>query len=253
MPVLDASPGQRTLAQTLRDTSRPRAGRRFQPTHELALLEPALEACWSLPGTHRGLTVVQEMTGPYGIPDLTAVVGPPEPLADRLALDVPPLLNQVDAGIVSAAHHQQARPLRFFAEHLNWPLDTVERRVPELLRFGALIESRPARFVRPATLTTIGRIYAVETKVREWNQALRQGRTYSIWADSYLLVMGPLSPRTQIALHAEVVNDRAGLLIDGKWVSRPLLHPLPAARRLWASEHVAAALTTADYQPSAIP
>ena len=82
----------------VRETSRPRAGRRFTPSHELALLGPAIDATGALPGAHRGLLVVQESTGPFGIPDLTALVGSPALLTDRLALGVPALLHQVDAG-----------------------------------------------------------------------------------------------------------------------------------------------------------
>src|SRR4051812_12851029 len=87
------------VAVALFETSRARPGRRFQPTHERALLRSALSAAGQLPGAHRGVLVVPEMSGPYGIPDLTALVGDPAALSARLDLPVPPLLHEVDAAV----------------------------------------------------------------------------------------------------------------------------------------------------------
>lgn len=84
---------------TVQSTSAPRDGRRFEPIHELALDGDALAACGSLPGSHRGVFVVREMTGPIGIPDLTALVGDLSLLRARLALGVKPVLDQLDAAI----------------------------------------------------------------------------------------------------------------------------------------------------------
>lgn len=235
----------------VRGTSRPRAGRRFEPSHELALLGPAVQACAQLPGAHRGLTVISEMTGPIGIPDLTAVVGPALPLAARSAIKVPPLLNQLDAGVVAAAHPQQGRSTASLARVLQWPEPTVRRRIAHLVHLGALQEARPGRFVRPEHLRPVGRLYAVEAKVSDWRQALRQARGYSVWADSYVLVMGPLSERAQAPLLEQTSQDGAGLVVQGRWLTRPRVHRLPPARRLWAAEHVVAAL--GGHQPSVTP
>lgn len=233
-------------------TSRPRSGRRFQPSHELALHGPAIQACAALPGAHRGLTVISEMTGPIGIPDLTAVVGPPSHLTARLAIKVPPLLNQLDAGVVAVTHPSQARSTAAMARLLQWPEQTVQRRVGELVHLGALHEVRPGRFVRPEQLRPVGRLYAVEAKVRDWGRALRQGRTYSVWADSYVLVMGPLADRAQHQLLEQAHQDKAGLVVAGRWLNRPTVHPLPIAQRLWAAEHVVAAVG-GNYHPSETP
>jgi hypothetical protein len=72
--------------------------RRFEPIRELELDPAAVDAAASLPGVHRAVVVLREMAGPFGVPDLVAVVGPPTRLDDRLALAVPPLLNQVAPG-----------------------------------------------------------------------------------------------------------------------------------------------------------
>jgi hypothetical protein len=76
----------------VQDTRAPRAGRRFAPSHELALHGDAIAACEGLPGAHRGVFVVREMAGPVGVPDFTVLVGDLQPLHARLALDVPPVL-----------------------------------------------------------------------------------------------------------------------------------------------------------------
>lgn len=236
----------------LRETSRPRAGRRFLPTHELALLQPAVDACSGLPGAHRGLLVVQEMTGPIGIPDLTAVVGDPCLLARRLSADVPALLHEVDVAVVSAAHAHRPLTAPSLATALGWPEATVRRRLGHLLRSGALVPAGRGTFVRPESLRPVGRVYAVEAKVSDWRRALLQVRTYGVWADGYVLVMGALSARAVAAVTSEVSLDGGGLVVDGRWLRRPTIRRLPLARRLWASEHVVAALRT-GYQPSPAP
>src|SRR5262249_45823044 len=75
---------------------RPRAGRRLEPIRELELSADALAAARTLPNAHRGVRVLLETAGPFGVPDLLAVIGPLDALDRRLAVEVPPLLNQVD-------------------------------------------------------------------------------------------------------------------------------------------------------------
>lgn len=225
-----------------RHTSRPRHGRRFQPTHELELLPAALNACRTLPVTHRGLTIIAEMTGPIGIPDLTALVGPRELLTARLASTIQPLLHEVDAAVVGVAHPRVARSPQQLATALGWPEETVRRRLSPLLKSGALLPAGGERYRRDPAMQPLGRVYAVEAKVRDWRRALHQSRTYSTWADSYVLVMGALSKEPLEQLTTEVTADRAGLVVDGRWVRRPTVHKLPPGRRLRAAEHIVAAL-----------
>jgi hypothetical protein len=196
-------------------TMRPRAGRRFEPVHEVELEPDALNAARSLPGAHRGLVVLRELTGPYGVPDLVAVVGPPALLRQRRRLRVPPLLNQVDAGVVAAASPRAARRPPTLARRVGWPEESVRRRLPGLVKSGALIPSGRESYVRPSALQPVGRLYAIETKVKDWRRALRQARTYALWCDSYVLVMPSLSSSSRSALLAEVAEDGAGLIIDG--------------------------------------
>lgn len=231
-----------TTVVEIHETSRPRAGRRFAPTHELALAEPALSACRTLPNSHRGLLIVKELVGPLGIPDLTALIGPPELLANRLDLEVPPLLNEVDSAIVSATHPQAARSSVAIAHKLQWPERIVNARIPALLRSGALSRTVHSKFTRPAALAPLGRVYAVEAKVCDRTAALRQARSYSVWADGYVLVMGKLAERPLELLNNHVKEDNGGLVVDGRWIRRPVVQRLARSRRLWTAEHIVAAM-----------
>jgi hypothetical protein len=221
---------------------RERGGRRFQPVHERSLERAALEACSALPGAHRGLIVIKEVAGPLGIPDLVAVVGDPRAARLRLALGVPPLLNELDAAIVSAAAPRAARSAATLARHLGWEIDTVLARLPRLLEVGALSETSPGVVVRPTALEPVGRLYAVETKVSNWRRAVRQGRSYQLWCDTYIVVMEALSAMPLDGLLAATHEDGAGVVIDGRWRSRARIRRSPVWRRLWGSEHVIAAL-----------
>ncbi len=107
------------------DSSRPRAGRRFEPTHELVLHDLAAELAAGLRGASRGLVLLRELAGPIGIPDLTALIGDPGPLEARLALNVPPLLNEIDAAIAGVAHAHAPRSAAVLARALGWPEETI--------------------------------------------------------------------------------------------------------------------------------
>lgn len=223
------------------DTSRPRAGRRFEPTHELEVVPAALQAARTLPGAHRGAVVVSEMAGPNGIPDLTALIGDDRKLRTRLDCPVAPLLNEIDAGIVAVTNPSVARSPQQIGESLGWPESTVLRRIPSLVRQGALID-HGNRFTREGAIQPLGRIFAVEAKVNDWRKALKQARTYALWADNYVLVLGRATvAATDLALE-EVAQDRAGLVVSGRWRRKPNAAPLPPAKRLWAAEHFVASL-----------
>ncbi len=229
-------------------TKRPRPGRRFEPVAERDLESSALLAVQALPGARAGLMLIQEVAGPFGVADFVAVVGSNDRLRERVALGVPPLLNEIDAGIVAAASPKRGRNVASIAERLGWPLSTVERRLPALLKSGAVRELRPGRFVRPEPLVPIGRLYAVETKIRDWRRALKQARTYRLWCDNYVIVMPALSTSSLVEAHAAVDEDDGGLFVAERWLRRPRLRRSDPARRLWGSEYIVAAV-----QGSALP
>jgi hypothetical protein len=87
----------------------------------------------------------------------------------------------------------------------------------------------------------VGRLYAIEAKVRDWRRAVRQARTYSVWSDSYVIVMPTLGPGSRAGLLSAVAQDNGGLMLDGRWIRRPQLLRRSPAQRFWGSEHVIAA------------
>jgi hypothetical protein len=222
----------------------PRAGRRFEPISERELSSDTLLAARGLPNAHRGLRILLETAGPFGVPDLVAVIGPTQALNRRLRLRVPPLLNEVDAGVVAAAAVKAPRTAVTLAARVGWPIETVNRRIPGLLKSGALRAIGTESFVRPAALQPVGRLYAIEAKVRDWRRALRQARTYSIWCDSYVIVMPALGPTSTPNVLGEVRSDGGGLMLDGRWLVRPKLRSKSPSQRLWGSEHAIAAFFT---------
>lgn len=220
---------------------RQRPGRRFLPDAERRLDRVAKQAARELPGADAGLLALREFHAPFGVPDLTVIVGDAITRQRRLRLRVPPVLNEIDAGLVATASDTQPTSPRQFAQRLSWPLGTVTRRLPSVLRSGALREVAPERYLRPSALQPIGTIFAVETKLNDWRRALTQCRTYRTWADGYVLVMPKVSVAAFTVLSREVRRDRGGLLIDQDWVVYPRTTRIAKARRLWASEHVVAA------------
>jgi DNA-binding Lrp family transcriptional regulator len=216
-------------------------GVRFAPGAELDLHAAVVPLAVALPAAHAGLALVAEPPGPFGIPDFVGVYGARDRVDARLGLAVPPLLNRIDAGIVAAL--SAARPLSVasIGRRTGWRPDTVERRLPGLVRAGAVQLAGSGTYVRPAALTSIGRLLAIEVKVRDWRRAVLQGRTYASWCDTYAIVLGRLPVTSGGDVVSQVRRDAAGLAVDGRWVIRPRL--TQAGRTsLWGSEHVVAAL-----------
>lgn len=206
-----------------------------------------------LPGAERGLVAIREMSGPIGIPDLTAITGGQAAMRARMEIAVPPLLNKVDAAVVANLNRSQSKSIAQVASALHWPESTILRRLPVLLKCGAVIESKPNRFVRPGNLEPIGNIFAIEQKIKKYRAALHQARVYSTWADSYVIVMDALNQRQLEFLRSEVVIDAGGLIVDGSWILRPRIRRPSRSKRLWASEHAIAAVwknVGGVYQPS---
>jgi hypothetical protein len=231
-----------TAEPLVRESVRPRAGRRFSPSHELRLQPAALHAASRLPGAREGVLLVTEMASPFGIPDFVALIGPGHSLFHRQALPVPPLVNELDAAIVATASSRAPRRATTLARELGWPVQTVVRRVPELVRSGALIETGSACYVRRPELVPLGRLYALETKVRDWRRALHQVRTYRLWADSYVVVLASLPQNAVELVRERVRQDGGGLVVADRTLERPRVHTLPKTRRLWAAEHLVAAI-----------
>lgn len=224
------------------ETRRPRAGRRFEPIQERELERDAIKAARGLPGVHRGLALLREVAGPFGIPDLLAVVGPSRALDERLALAVPPLLNQVDAGVAAAAAPRARRSPAALARRVGWPEETVRRRLPDLLRSGALLRVGANSYVRPRSLEPVGRLYAIEAKMTDWRRAVKQARAYTLWCDSYVIVMSSIGSSSLASAVEAIVSDGGGLMVGSRWLLHPRVGQRTPAQRLWGSEHLLAAM-----------
>lgn len=223
------------------ETSLPRAGRRFEPIRERELHADALLAAESLPGVSRGLVVVPEFSGPIGIPDFTAYVGDVQSLRARQRAPIAPLVNQIDAGVLSVAHVRKPSSVEDLARAIGWPPETVAGRLRGLVGAGALRQMGHRRYVRAPEVQPGGRLYAIEAKVGDARSALRQARTYRVWADGYVIVMTDVSERAFEDLRSEVLRDKGGLVVDGRWVARPRIGRVSAGRRLQAAELFASA------------
>ncbi len=103
-------------------------------------------------------------------------------------------------------------------------------------------------FLRHPAMAPVGRLFAVEAKMRDWKRALKQVRRYSLWTDSYVIVMPGLAAAARESLVAEVQLDGGGLYVGSEWLVRPRARGA-FEHRLLGSEHFVNALPY--YQPSA--
>src|SRR5690606_1757739 len=90
-----------------------------------------------------------------------------------------------------------------------------------------------------------GRIYALEAKVDDWSRALAQALRYGRWADASGAVVSRL-PRDPSPALETASSLGLGLAIGDRWLTRPRVHRLPPAYRLWGSEHFIAAIRSAE-------
>ena len=186
--------------------------------------------------------MLPELQGPYGVVDLALLETDDAVLADRLALGVPPLLNQLDAAIVASLAVLQPRSLSTIACRLHWPERHLVTRIEQLRRIGAVERLPSGCFVRPNGLQPLGHLSAYEAKVTDWRRGLYQAATYATWADESTLAAGrlPRDPSRALAMAAEL---RLGVIADGVWWRRAERQQLLPQTRLWASEYVVASLS----------
>jgi hypothetical protein len=234
----------------LRESQRPRAGRMFAPIGERELELATRRALRSLPGIENGVVALREAAGPFGVPDVLAVVGDRAPYRARLRLPIPPILNEIDAAIVGSLGSRAGLTRADLAARVGWDESTLSRRLPALLRLGAVIETKSGRLRRPAELASIGSIYAIEAKIRDWRRALVQCRTYRLWTNNYVLVLGPLSSSPTASVLHEVRKDRGGLVVGDASLRPPSRRRLSAQRQFWGSEYAVAAMTAGVTKPT---
>lgn len=238
------SSGSRVLSIASRRSA---PGRPFAPKEE-ARLGPALEALAVGCAPSGTVTLLlRELVVPYGVIDLAALHVRPARVAARIGAGIPPILNDVDSGIVSTLTAATPISVQGLVRRLSWPTSTIERRLVGLRRSGA-VTAQGAGFVRHRALEPLGRLTGLEAKVRDWQGALQQVRTYSLWCDRVGATLLEAVSDWQ-AITERFREASAGLAVRYRWSVSPPLQTLERRRRLLGSEHFFAGLV--GMQPSA--
>lgn len=229
------------MTPSVLDSRRSPAGRRFAPIAELEVQAALPEFAAALPGASRyGYLCVRELAGPFGIADLVAMVGGLQRLDERLAADIPPLLNALDAAIVAFLYPGRSRDADQIASDVDRPASVVKQRVRGLVRMGA-VRMKSSGWVRHPALAPCGQLHALEAKVSDWSRGAEQAAMYSAWADTASLVVRQL-PADPSRCVAKAMTLGVGVVHEGVWKCRPRRREHSAARRSWATEHLVAAI-----------
>lgn len=209
-------------------------GRRFEPSEERLLDEHLVVLASHLPGASGSLYVSREVAGPRGIADLVATTRVDADLERRRATGLEPLTTFSDAAVVAATHERRALSIESLARNLGMTNERVSRRVAGLVAQGYL--NRVGRGIcRTGGLLPVGRTYALEAKVSNWQKGLSQALRYGSWCDAKAVVL-LRPPRDLSAVRNRYEHFGVGLGVRDRWVIRPRIgHPQPAMR-LFASE-----------------
>ena len=222
---------------------RPAHGRLFEPTGERDLYPTLRTLAARLPGVSRtGALLIPEVAGPFGVADLVAVIGAQKRLESRLAANVRPLLSEGDCALVVACGRRGVSKWELPSLVHKPEIETM-RRVSRLVSAGALESSSTGRVRRVEGIVPIGRVWALEAKLTSWSRALSQALRYSLWADGAGAVLGHLPSSSNKEAKGRADSMGVGLAQGSSWLLRPRVHKHPESRRLWASEHILAALT----------
>lgn len=215
----------------------PRPGRRFEPMEERLLDDHLATLATRLPGATEGLVLVREFPGGRGVADAVAVTGWQEPVRQRVALQLPLLDNETDCTVVAALSPNQTRTVTGIAKRLGMSDEQIVRRLRPLAAAG-YVEARGSGFRRVRGLEPIGRAYALEAKVSDWQQGVGQALRYSTWCDAAAVVL--LRPPRDLSDVKERSSKLGlGLATGGRWLVRPRLGRPHAGLRLAMSEQFA--------------
>ena len=214
-----------------------RPGRRFEPTEERLLDDDLVTLATRLPRAAEGLALVREFPGGRGVADVVAVTGWQEPVRQRIALQLPLLDNETDCSVVAALSPNQTRTVMGIGRRLGMSDEQVVRRLRSLAAAG-YVESRGSGFRRVRGFEPIGRAYALEAKVSDWQQGVGQALRYSTWCDAAAVVL--LKPPRDLSDAKERSSKLGlGLAAGGRWVVRPRIGRPHAGLRLAMSEQFA--------------
>lgn len=211
-----------------------RPGRRFPPTTERLLDEDLKTLATHLPSASHGVAITREFPGGRGVADVVAVTRWEEQLRTRLETRLPFLRNETDCAVVSALSARQTRTSASLGKRLGMSEEQVIRRVRALAVSGH-VEVHGTGYRRSRGLEPIGRTYALEAKVSDWQQGIRQALRYSTWCDAAAVVLLK-PPRDVDEVRARCSAFDLGLAFGDTWVTRPRLGRPNAGLRLAMSE-----------------
>lgn len=209
-------------------------GRRFEPTEERLLDDDLASLAARLPRAAEGLALVREFPGGRGVADAVAVTGWQEPARRRMALQLPLLQSETDCSVVAALSPNQTRTATSIGKRVGMSDEQVVRRLRPLVAAG-YVEPRGSGYRRVQGLEPIGRAYALEAKVSDWQQGVGQALRYSTWCDAAAIVLLK-PPRNLLSARERCLGLGLGLAADGRWVVRPRLGRPNAGLRLAMSE-----------------
>lgn len=211
-----------------------RPGRRFEPTEERLLDRDLVVLASHLPGASESLYLSREVVGPRGIADLVATTRAEPGLRIRQELGLAPLTNPSDVAVVAATKARRTLTVASIALHLGLSTEQVVRRAASLVSRGYLI--RVGNGIRRAEgISPLGRAYALEAKVNDWQKGLSQALRYGAWCDATAVAL-LRPPRDLTEVRRRYEHFGVGLAVRDRWLIRPRLGRPQPAMRLLASE-----------------
>ena len=231
---------------TVVPSSRVPPGRRFEPREEATLNTHMYELAQGLGGRRADLVAIPEFPGPFGVADLAVLATSWCRLHERIDAGIDPITHELDAAIVASLNPSRGRTLEELAAGLFLSSHALGHRMARLQRSGAVHVSRSGRFTRHKALAPLGQVHTIELKVQAWRRALDQARTYALWSDRSIALLGRL-PKDPSEAIAEAASAGVGLAVGSRWLVRPKPTRQSQPRRMWTSElFVASLLGPAD-------
>lgn len=215
----------------------PRPGRQFEPIAERLLDEDLLVLSTRLPRASEGIALIHEFAGGRGVADVVAITGWQEAAQRRIALQLPPLVSEMDCTVVAALSPHQTRTLDTLEKTLGMSREQLTRRIRSLISDGYVFTSGSG-YRKVKDFEAIGRAYALEAKVSNWRQGISQALRYSTWCDAAAIVVMK-DPRHLDEVRAQCLALSIGFASEGRWIVRPRKgHPNPGLRLAMSEQFI---------------
>jgi hypothetical protein len=126
-------------------------------------------------------------------------------------------------------------------------MEQAERRLRSMVSDGYL-KRVGTGFVRHPEIVPIGKAYALEAKVNDWQKGLSQAVRYSSWCDAAaVILLNPPRDLTEVTIRFKGLG--IGLGVQSRWVIRPRIGRPQAGLRLAVSEQLGRSISS--QKPSA--